>query len=76
MKIGGSGSTLRTRRVSIAKNQNTFAKRKREMDKKAKAEAKRLRRIKRKQRDEESDVTAPQEGDANPVDTETEGPNV
>jgi hypothetical protein len=32
----------------IAKNQNTFAKRKREMDKKLKAEAKRIRRHKRK----------------------------
>ncbi len=33
----------------IAKNQNTYAKRKREMEKKAKAEAKRIRRNKRKQ---------------------------
>lgn len=33
----------------IAKNQNTFAKQKREMDKKLKAEAKRLRKIKRKE---------------------------
>ena len=32
----------------IAKNQNTFAKRKREMDKKLKAEAKRARRMQRK----------------------------
>lgn len=32
-------------RSSIAKNQNTFAKRQREMDKKMKAEAKRARRI-------------------------------
>ncbi len=32
----------------IAKNQNTFAKRKREMEKKEKAEAKRIRRTKRK----------------------------
>ena len=32
-------------RASIAKNQNTFAKRQREMDKKMKAEAKRARRL-------------------------------
>ncbi len=33
----------------IAKNQNTYAKRKREMEKKEKAEAKRVRRVERKQ---------------------------
>jgi len=33
----------------IAKNQNTFAKQKREVDKRLKAEAKKLRRTKRKQ---------------------------
>jgi hypothetical protein len=33
----------------IAKNQNTFAKRQREMEKKAKQEAKRQRRLERKQ---------------------------
>ena len=38
-----------SRRATIAKNQNTYAKKKREMEKKAKAEAKRIRRIKRKQ---------------------------
>lgn len=37
------------RRFDIAKNQNTFAKRQREMEKKAKAEAKRIRRTQRKQ---------------------------
>ncbi len=34
---------------TIAKNQNTFAKRQREMEKKAKAEAKRARKLQRKQ---------------------------
>ncbi|MCA9074508.1 MAG: hypothetical protein KDA93_05710 [Planctomycetaceae bacterium] len=33
----------------MAKNQNTFAKRQREMEKKAKAEAKRARKLLRKQ---------------------------
>jgi hypothetical protein len=37
------------RRETIAQNQNTYEKRKREMDKKAKAEAKRARRTQRKQ---------------------------
>jgi hypothetical protein len=37
-----------SRRTTIAKDQNTYAKRKREMDKKAKAEAKRARRNQRK----------------------------
>ena len=40
----------------MAKNQNTFAKRKREMDKKLKAEEKRARRLKRKEEGSESDV--------------------
>jgi septal ring factor EnvC (AmiA/AmiB activator) len=40
----------------IAKNQNTFAKRQREMEKKAKAEAKRQRRDERK---EEGDTDGP-----------------
>ncbi len=37
------------RRATIARNQNTYAKRQREADKKAKAEAKRTRRLKRKE---------------------------
>lgn len=42
--------------MTIAKNQNTFAKRQREMEKKAKAEAKRIRRDKLKL---ESDSNGP-----------------
>lgn len=42
----------------MAKNQNTFAKRKREMDKKLKAEEKRARREKRKE--EGDDDTTPE----------------
>jgi hypothetical protein len=38
----------------IAKNQNTFAKQKREIDKRLKAEAKKQKRIKRKQERSES----------------------
>jgi hypothetical protein len=37
-----------SRRATIAKNQNTYAKRQREADKKRKAEAKRARRSERK----------------------------
>ena len=48
---------------SIAKNKKTFAKRKREMEKKAKAEAKRARRLKRKQADEAGN---PQDGQPDP----------
>ncbi|MCH8830418.1 MAG: hypothetical protein IID45_12655 [Planctomycetes bacterium] len=44
-------SSSHSRKFTIARNQNTFAKRQREMEKKAKAEAKRIRRIKRKQGD-------------------------
>jgi hypothetical protein len=40
--------TPNSRRTIIAKNQNTYAKRKREMDRKAKAQSKRTRRNKRK----------------------------
>ena len=45
----------------MVKNQNTLAKRKREMEKKAKAEAKRLRRIQRKQAAEETRTNPPDE---------------
>ena len=48
-----------SKECSIAKNKNTFEKRKREMEKKAKAEAKRARRLKRKQADEAGN---PQDG--------------
>lgn len=43
--------------IVIAKNQNTYAKRQREMEKKAKAEAKRARRLKEKQAEESGDGT-------------------
>ncbi len=41
----------------MAKNQNTYAKRQREMEKKAKAEAKRIRRTQRKQGLDPSEIT-------------------
>jgi hypothetical protein len=40
---------LYSRTETIAKNQNTYAKRQREMEKKVKADAKRARRLSRKQ---------------------------
>ena len=43
----------------MAKNQNTYAKRKREMDKKMKAEEKRVRRKKRKLEKEENPTAVP-----------------
>ncbi len=43
--------------MAIAKNRNTFEKRKREMDKKAKADAKRTRRMNKKKRDEQASET-------------------
>jgi len=49
----------------MAKNQNTYAKRKREMDKKLKAEEKRARRKKRKEAGTDSAAT-----NAPAVDTE------
>lgn len=63
-----SGAILWNKERTIAKNQNTFAKRQREMDKKAKSEAKRLRRNKRKQGLEETpppqaERETPAEGD-------------
>ena len=42
--------TQAARRLLIAKNTNTFLKKKREQDKKAKAEEKRARRIERRKR--------------------------
>jgi hypothetical protein len=47
------------RRTTIAKNQNTYAKRKREMDKKNKAEDKRVRRAQRKQETENPSSDSP-----------------
>ena len=46
-----------SRRVIIAKNQNTYAKRQREAEKRAKAEEKRAKRLQRKESDD-SDNTA------------------
>jgi hypothetical protein len=59
-------SSSSIRRATIAKNQNTFAKRQREMEKKAKAEGKRARRTARKQ---EADAGVPSQ--APNVDPET-----
>ncbi len=54
-----------SRKAIIARNQNTYAKRQREMDKKAKAEAKRARRSKLK---EGADASNPPEmSDIEPV---------
>jgi hypothetical protein len=47
--------TAVSRSEPIAKNQNTYAKRQREMEKKAKAEAKRARRVQQKESGETSD---------------------
>ena len=47
------------RTIAIAKNQNTFLKKKREMDRKAKAEAKRERRAQRKKRESEESSQEP-----------------
>jgi hypothetical protein len=57
-----------SRRTTIARNQNTYAKRQREMEKKAKAEAKRVRRIKRKQGGDASD--SPEQSDVEQSDVE------
>lgn len=58
-------------RVTIAKNQNTYAKRQREMDKKFKAQEKRARREDRKNAPPEPVAPAPlsdgeDDSDANP----------
>ncbi len=62
----------KTRSHSIAKNQNTFAKRQREMNKKAKAEAKRNRRHQRKQGDDVSHSIASQDVEDDMEDAETD----
>ena len=64
-----------TRNPNIAKNQNTYAKRKRELDRKAKAEAKRIRRSTRKQKQSPGDSSAPLDPenddlDSNPSETD------
>lgn len=58
---------------NIAKNQNTFAKRKREMDKKLKAEAKREKRMQRKKNPEEVAVDSPEALTDIPDDSDQEG---
>ncbi|WP_339735358.1 hypothetical protein [uncultured Gimesia sp.] len=62
------------RRVTIAKNQNTFAKRQREADKKAKAEAKRIRRNKLKEGEIVIDPHFQHEIDREPIN-ESDEPN-
>jgi len=55
----------------MAKNQNTFAKRRREMEKKFKAEDKRMRRTQRKQAAEADDGSESHDEDAQTEDVET-----
>jgi hypothetical protein len=57
-----------SRKATIAKNQNTYAKRRREMDKKAKAEAKRTSRSKRKQGGDASNPPEPPDIGPEPPD--------
>jgi hypothetical protein len=57
-------SAVLSKERPIAKNQNTFAKRQREMEKRAKAEAKRTRKIRRKQGLEEAPEYQPPDRDA------------
>ncbi|MCO6456523.1 MAG: hypothetical protein J5I93_14595 [Pirellulaceae bacterium] len=64
--------------MRIAKNQNTFAKRQREMDKRAKAEAKRARRTNRKLHGGPNTADQPEwpddeSLDAEPLDEESSG---
>jgi hypothetical protein len=59
---------LYSRTETIAKNQNTYAKRQREMEKKVKADAKRARRVSRKQEDASSGPTVPGHPDLDPAD--------
>jgi hypothetical protein len=47
-QLAPTGSATTEWRANIAKNQNTYAKRQREMEKKVKAEQKRARRLQRK----------------------------
>ena len=54
-------SPLQPGKVVLAKNQNTFEKRRREMDKKHKAAEKRRRRRERKDRPDEPDEPSPSE---------------
>lgn len=64
--------TLCIRRIEpIARNQNTFAKRQREMEKKEKAEAKQVRRNQRKEAAPESGASQSQGGapiEASPIE--------
>jgi hypothetical protein len=64
-----------TRNTIIKKNQNTFAKRRREMDKKAKAEAKRARRLQRKQDDDADNLPATPDGLSDTPDIDQATPN-
>jgi hypothetical protein len=57
-----------SRTEPIAKNQNTYAKRQREMEKKVKAEAKRARRMRRKQDDGTSSPQVAGHPDLDPAD--------
>ena len=63
------------RKSNIAKKQNTYAKLKREMEKKGKAEAKRIRRIKRKQGVDVSDSPDSQEIEQETLDAEPKTPD-
>ena len=66
----GSCNQARSRRATIAKNQNTYAKKKREMDKKHKAQEKLNRRLQRKQAAE--DIKPPESAESEAPETADE----